>query len=85
MKSILAIKKAEIYQYQDSEALKLQKIDFTKNSEIFCEINSLVTYFVKSLFSRNFCQKCVWKLQKFGKNFVKVLCYKKNYSRVDFT
>ena len=28
-------------------------------------INSLVSYLVKPLLSRNFCQKCVWKFQAF--------------------
>ena len=36
---------------------KIQK--FTLTEKIFRQINSLVTYLVKPLLSRNFCQKCV--------------------------
>ena len=36
---------------------KIQKFTLTK--KIFRQINSLVIYLVKSLLSRNFCQKCV--------------------------
>ena len=36
---------------------KFQKFSLTE--KIFRKINSLVTYLVKPLVSRNFCQKCV--------------------------
>ena len=54
---------------------KLREFSLTKKN--FRQINSLVTYLVKTLFLRNFCQKCVrensrnlyttvWKNKKFS-------------------
>ena len=40
-------------------SMKKREILSNHTEEIFREINSLVTYLVKSLLSRNFCQKCV--------------------------
>ena len=37
----------------------VEKREILSHRKIFRQINSLVTYLVKPLFSRNFCQKCV--------------------------
>ena len=47
---------------------KNEKFYLTK--KIFRQINSLVTYLVKPLLSRNFCQKCV---RENVRNFLTVL------------
>ena len=44
---------------------------FFLTEKIFRKINSLVTYLVKSLLSRNFCQKCV---RENSRNFHTVHC-----------
>ena len=50
---------------------KNEKFSLTKN--IVRQINSLVTYLVKPLLSRNFCQKCV---RENSRNFHTVSCNK---------
>ena len=37
----------------------LKNEEFSLTRKLFCQINSLVTYLVKPLLSRNFCQKCI--------------------------
>jgi len=47
----------ESKQFVSSTVWKNEKFSLAK--KIFRQINSLVTYLVKALLSRNFCQKCV--------------------------
>ena len=49
-----------------------REVLFTKN--FFCQINSLLTYFVKPLLSRNFGQKCV---RTVWKSTIKAIMFKK--------
>ena len=58
--TVHSVEKREIL----SQQLALTKI-------FFRQINSLVTYLVKSLFSRNFCQTCV---KENSRNFHSTLC-----------
>ena len=49
----------------------VEKPEILSHQKIFRQINSLVTYFVKPLLSRNFCQKCV---RENFRNFHTVQC-----------
>ena len=69
------------------------KFDFTLTKKIFRQINSLVTYLIKPLLSRNFCQKCMREFPKFSHCCAihtvlekpKIYCHLKNISWNQFT
>ena len=61
---------------------KNEKCSLTKKIFRQCQINSLVTYLVKSLLSRNFCQKCV---RENSRNFHTVLWKLRNFTVTIFS